>query len=408
MPTIPNLSLKQPTFATSFFTPVQYQYQGQDLSVLERSLAQKEARRNQAIQQKTALDQALSTVEQKLNSAEAEWFNNYKTNINNQIADGLDSGDYGAAFRTATMLAGDVAKDSAILSRIKANEDYTKWETNLQSRLDKGEISQDIQKWALAMNPYKFTETTNASGQVVGGKLATPNQVYGTADWIGWAAQAASLNRPDVISTTTGNDSTNPALYNAGDNGVQKINGQLGSASSSYRSQHQLEEVTADEIFNTVSNLINVPDLKNRAIQDWEVAVWNYQQKLDNGELTDSDKQALMAQGLWRNGSPVSLQEYINEKAKLFASALGYKKETTSELSGGGFTLEDSGITGDRGEGDYAPDPNNPGGSSVSGSRVRKTINAMQSDINNIQARANNRFSSLPKTRQTNPIDKVN
>lgn len=337
MPYTPQYTLKPVQFAPTVFNPAAYTAQTPDLSILERSLAQREARMTNAAQQKSAVDQALGVVEQKLNPAETEWFNNYKRNIDDQIQNSINIGDYGKALRTATSLAGETAKDTAILSRVKANEDYTKWTDTLQKRLDKNEISQDAMKWALASNPYQFTETTDINGNVVGGKLADRKQVYDTLNWKDVVAQAAAFNRPDVTSTESSGGGTNPALYNTNNENLAGLNGKLGVASSSWKSGHQIEQVTSEEILNTIGGLLNLPDLKNQLLQDYDVSVWNYQQKLANGELSDSERKNMMEQGLIKNGSPVSIKEYLNDKVKTLANALGYKKETTVSGSESGF-----------------------------------------------------------------------
>lgn len=361
---VPNLSLKTSQYNPIVYTPTQYVAQTSDLSILERSLSQREARMKEATQQRSALDMALGNIESQLNPAEHNWFNNYKRNINQQIQNSVDLGDFGNAIRTATSLAGTTAKDSAILSRIDANKKYQDWRTNLQSRLDKGEISQDIARWAIEKNPYEFTETRDMFGNVVGGKLTAPKQVYNKIDWGEIAAKAAAFNRPDVIGSESGGENTGPAQYDASNGGIKAINGQLGQGSNSWKSGSQFEQVTSDEIFNTIGNMLNIPELKQQAIQDYEVSVWNYQKQLADGILNDTDYRNLIEQGLVQNGSIIPLQQYLNEKANLFKDALAYKKRTTSSFKGNGFALDTkNGTSGSGGDNSNEETPSpQPGG----------------------------------------------
>ena len=150
MAELPNMSLKALQFNPVAFTPFQYEYKPNDFSILERSLAQREQRMNNAAEAKGAIDVALAETELKLHENDKEWFRNYKENINNKIQSNIDAGNFGVAFRTAKTTAGEVAKDSSILSRIEANTKYLEDEKALNERVKSGEISQDTKEWWLA------------------------------------------------------------------------------------------------------------------------------------------------------------------------------------------------------------------------------------------------------------------
>lgn len=384
---IDNLTLKTATFNPVVFNPTTYTPQVADVSILQKSLANRETRMNTAIEKRTALDAALGEVETKLNKAEANWFNNYKNNINQQIQDAVDIGDFGAAIRTATGLAGQTAKDSALLSRIAANEKYIKWTDNIQTRVDKGELSQDAAKWALAMNPYQFNETTDIYGNAIGGSLNNMKQVYNTINWDEVAAKAATFYRPDQKTWDNGGGGNNPALYDSKNNEkLATLNGQIGQASSEWRNSGSLEEVTSENLLDTIGGLLDMPDLKNQAIQDYDVQIWNYQQKLADGTLSNADKRTMIEEGLIRNGSPITLKEYLDNKSKLFVNALAYRKEGNTSIANNGFSFGGTGggirnnnstpadgdyhnptnyvkTVGPNGEvqvGNYSPDPQTP------------------------------------------------
>ena len=82
MAELPTMSLKALQFNPVAFTPFQYEYKPTDFSVLERSLAQREQRMNEAAEAKGAIDVALAETELKLHENDKEWFRNYKENIN--------------------------------------------------------------------------------------------------------------------------------------------------------------------------------------------------------------------------------------------------------------------------------------------------------------------------------------
>lgn len=362
---VQQLKLNTNPLQFNVFSGNQYDYKAPDLSILERSMAQREARVEKAYQQMSAVDSALSSVEQQLNPAEGNWFFDYKNNIKQQIRNNIDEGNPGAAIRNSMRLAGDAATDSAILSRIDANKKYNEWDNTLKQRLAKGEISQDTYKYAIANNPYQFNETTDAYGNVTGGQLVDPKQVYDTINWKDVAAQAAALNRPDVTTSHYGGGNTNPALYKTDESSMTKLNGMLGTASNKWENGYQLEQVSSEEILNTIGNLLNMPDLTNQVIQDYNVSKWKYNQ------MNVDDKQALKEAGLIKNGVPVSLKEYLDEKTKLFADALAYRKEgiTSVKENGFGFTTKTGTDTETQTEGYGAPKP--PAPPKASGKPVR-------------------------------------
>lgn len=322
----PQLKLNTIPLQFNVFSGNQYEYKGPDLSILERGGAKREARRGNALQGISGIDTALSGIEQQLNPAEGNWFYDYKNNLKEKMRNFFNEGNYGQVIINSGLLGGDVATDSAILSRIDANKKYNEWDNTLKQRLAKGEISQDTYKYAIANNPYQFSETTDAYGNVTGGQLVDPKQVYDTINWGDVSAKAAAFNRPDVTTYEGGGGGTNPALYNTKDATMNKLNGMLGAASSSWKTGHQIEQVKSEEIINTIGAMLNMPDLLNQAVQDWEVSVWNYNQ------LGEGDKKSLVEQGLIRNGVPVTLSEYLDNKSKLFADALAYKKEGNTDI----------------------------------------------------------------------------
>lgn len=355
---IPTITLKNPIWQGNIFTPTQYQYQGEDLSILERSLAQREARLEKAYQQKNAIDTALGGIETQLNKAEAAWFTNYKNNIKRQIQEDINVGNPGAAIRASYDLAGKTASDSAILSRIEANKQYTEWENTLKQRKAKQEISEDTYKWAIANNPYQFNETRDSQGNVIGGSLVDPKQVYNTMDWKALFANAAALFRPDVTSYDNKGGGSNPALYDTNNSKLAGLKGKLGEAATAWQNGHQIEQVTSEDIINTVGDLLGVPDLLNQAIQDWEVSVWNY------NELTPSEKKDRVSKGLVVRGQTISLQEYLDQKSRLFANALAYKKESTTSANQSSFGFSTKAGTDVEGleEEDYGKVPELPTG----------------------------------------------
>lgn len=334
MPEIPTLSLKTVQFVPTVFTPSQYEYKAADMSILERSLAQREARMKEAAQNKSAIDRTLGELELKLNPAEAEWFEGYKQDIRNQIQSSIDSGDYGAAVRNATTLAGSVIQDPRILGRIRSQEAYNAELKTQQARRDSGDIFQNTYDWWVANNKYSYTDNTDASGNYIEG---SPWKAESTpVKDINWAEQTATafkLITPKKRSSTKGGGHSTTNADGTGD-------GNKWSRSSS------TEQITVEDILDNIEDLLSATsDGYRQAEQAWNVAVFDYkrlEQKWKNAVASGSTDATKLGEQLeerkklmYKNGSPIGYKEYYARMVtdNKYAHKLAYKWTTSGNES---------------------------------------------------------------------------
>ncbi len=365
MPEIPTMSIKTVQFNPTVFTPSQYNYQAADMGILERSLAQREARMKEAAQNKSAIDRTLGELELKLNPAEAEWFEGYKQDIRNQIQSSIDSGDYGAAIRNATTLAGSVIQDPRILGRIRSQEAYQKELQTQQARRDRGEISQNTYDWWINNNKYSYTDNVDGNGNFVEG---SPWQaVTRPVKDINWAEQAATafkLITPKKNQTSKGGGSSTTNVDGTGDG-------------NKWSKSNRTEFITVEDILGNIDELLSAtPDGYRQAEQAYNVAVYDYNRlEAQYNSLSDTDpqkeiiNQQLIArqQLLRKNGVPIDYKEYYARMItnNRYASTLAYNWKTSSNES---FTSNDyhsagSGAGGSIGSGlSGAFTPSNPYG----------------------------------------------
>lgn len=332
MPDISKMSLKTPQFNPVGFTPSQYEYQAADMSILERSLAQREARMKEAAQNKSAIDRTLGELETKLNPSEAEWFEGYKNDIKNQIQSSIDSGDYGAAIRNAILLAGTVVQDPRILGRIRSQEAYEKELQTQKSRRGK-EISQNTYDWWANKNKYSYTDNTDASGNYIEG---SPWKAESTpVKDINWAEQADTafkLITPKKGSSTRGGGHSTTNADGTGD-------GNKWSRSSS------TEEITVEDILGNIDELLSsTPDGYRQAEQAFDVAIFDLkrlQEKYNSLANDDPNKDIIGEQldarkkFMYKNGSPITYKEYYARRItnNKYAHTLAYKWTTSGNES---------------------------------------------------------------------------
>ena len=348
MTEIPTLSLKTVQFQPTVFTPSQYEYQAADMSILERSLAQRETRMKEAAQGKSAVDKALGELELKLNPAEAKWFEGYKQDIRNQIQSSIDSGDYGAAVRDATTLAGSVIQDPRILGRIRSQEAYDTELKTQQARRDKGEISQNTYDWWANKNKYSYTDNTDASGNYIEG---SPWKAESTpVKDINWAEQAATafkLITPKKGSSTKGGGHSTTNADGTGD-------GNKWSRSSS------TEKITVEDILGNIDELLSAtPDGYRQAEQAFDVATFDLKrlQEKYNSLADDDPNKDIIGEQLdarkklmYKNGSPITYKEYYARMItdNRYAGTLAYKWTTSGNES---FSSKDNYAPGSGGGG---------------------------------------------------------
>ena len=348
MTEIPTLSLKTVQFQPTVFTPSQYEYQAADMSILERSLAQRETRMKEAAQGKSAVDKALGELELKLNPAEAKWFEGYKQDIRNQIQSSIDSGDYGAAVRDATTLAGSVIQDPRILGRIRSQEAYDTELKTQQARRDKGEISQNTYDWWVANNKYSYTDNTDANGNFIEGSpwKATTRPVK-DINWAEQAATAFKLITPKKGFSTKGGGHSTTNADGTGD-------GNKWSRSSS------TEKITVEDILGNIDELLSAtPDGYRQAEQAFDVATFDLkrlQEKYNSLADDDPNKDVIGEQLdarkklMYKNGSPITYKEYYARMItdNHYAGTLAYKWTTSGNES---FSSKDNYAPGSGGGG---------------------------------------------------------
>lgn len=331
MAEIPTMSLKTMQFTPAGFTPLQYNFTPADMTTLERAMSQREARMNQAYQTKGSIDTALGQIEKALNPAESKWFADYKNNINNQINQLMDAGDYGDAYRKAVSLAGDVAKDDALIGRINAQEEYKKKITEAENRKNNGTVTKEAFNWWLAHNQYKYEPGEIHDGKELVGKLADLTPLYDKIDFDKEAVLAAQMVEEEAGSSTTGNTWSK---------GNSDGSGSGGSTKDSVEYHRKKQE----RIVEVLKARLSSQEKKNQLQQEYDVTDWFIKQEEDrlnaeinNPNTSSEDKVKLKQQikeqkaSFYRNASKITYDDWLKEKIdeSVFAKNLSYDRQST-------------------------------------------------------------------------------
>lgn len=326
---LPEMSIAQMQFNPATFQGVSFTPQVPDMNIFARSLAQAEERHNTAIEKKSEVDKTLAGLEAKLHNDKEtqQWFANYKDNIEKQIQDEVNNGNYGSAIRVATGLASSILRDPAMQGRIRAEESYQQEVKRQQERRDRKEISQNTYDWWLASNPYKYQDNYDSEGNIIGGTeyIAESRPV---AD-INWAAQAQAAFQ--MITPYKKTKAKRPSTL--GD--VTNIK---SSTLKGYSNEEQ--SISKQDILDNIETLLSsTPDGYRQAEQAFDVAnfetnkmIQQYQELI--AKNPNSEEAKIMGQKLearrklmYQNGSPIDYKEYYARMVtnNLYASKLAYE-----------------------------------------------------------------------------------
>lgn len=336
---IPQMSLKQATLAQGSFTPIIYTPQKEDLSLLQTSLAQLEARENAAVEQQAKFNDTAAKLQTLVNPAEKQWVYDYINRQSTGFKNSMDSGDYSEALRQAAVAGSTLLSTPEAIGRIRAQEEYQQEVKTQQARRDRGEISQNTYDWWMANNPYKYEDTYDKNGNIIGGTsfVAESRPV---AD-INWAAQAQAAFK--MITPYKNSKSAQSSKSSS-----STTDGNGSSSSKSSGSSHKVEKVSKQDILDNIEELLSAtPDGYRQAEQAFDVAnfetnkmIQQYQELITKNP--DSEEARIMGQKLearrklmYQNGSPINYKEYYARMItnNLYADKLAYEWHTDATSS---------------------------------------------------------------------------
>lgn len=321
------------TFQAGVFTP-----QKEDMSLLQRSLATLDERKEKTDQQRAAITAALSKV--NLNEADTEWKQNFINSISAKIDSAAQFGDYSAALEEATRLAGEAVSDPELLAREKENENYQTWKKSLDSLYLNNKIDKNTRDYFNDKVQYQFNGTYE-DGKFKTYSLTdyeTPVQqidLSGLFSWIGQtvAEQSGSSQGVGAVTATGGKTE-----YYSPDAAVLSHSGQGYS---------RKDLATINAVWDEA--IKRHPEAIAYLQQQMDVNQWlldRAERDLKNPDLDRNTRIRLEAEAdrlrkdLYQDGNeskPYTTQEYLYNSSKNTLEAMSYNRvNTTFSVSGGG------------------------------------------------------------------------
>ena len=283
-------------------------YQGRNLDAFAKSLDKIDERAKQALAQRTQIAVALGQL--NLNSTDEEFRANYIRDIQQQLDEAAIGGDYSQTLQQATLLAGKVASDPAIIGRVKANAAYEEFKKNIQNRND---ITQDVKDYALANNPYHYEDKYDEQGHLIGGSTWEPNKTpVSTVDLSNLmtkAKQWVAVHKGSGVSDIK---------YVDGDGNLTSDPGKnfYGLA---YKKSGSWEYVSEKDLNDALTSAIDTtPGARASLQQDYDVALWKY------NKMTPEEKKKNIDSDITENGLLLSPEEYLAKRVKPGIHAMSY------------------------------------------------------------------------------------
>ena len=295
-------------------------YQGRNLDAFAKSLDKIDERAKQALAQRTQIAVALGQL--NLNSADEKFRANYIRDIQQQLDEAAIGGDYSQTLQQATLLAGKVASDPAIIGRVKANAAYEEFKKSIQNRND---ITQDIKDYTLAHNPYHYEDKYDEQGHLIGGST--------------WEPSKTPVSTVDLSNLMTKAKQWVAVHKGGGVNDIKFVDadGNLTSDPSkniyglAYKKSGSWEYVSEKDLNDALNSAIDTtPGARASLQQDYDVALWKY------NKMTPEEKKKNIDSDITENGLLLSPEEYLAKRIKPGIHAMSYYNSTSDIEVGNG------------------------------------------------------------------------
>lgn len=324
------------TFSGYVYNPTT-EFKHQDYDLLARTIEARQARIDKANERKNAIDESLAKLESQLHNDEntRKWFQDYKNNIQQEIAKEINEGNYRSAIRLANDKASAIMLDPEVQGRIKTNQQYQ------QIREEQRKLAgnnQDLFEYWMANNPYKYENITDENNKVISHKDYTPNfTLLGDPNLTGIANAAFKIITPEKIAGGTTGDYTANSWSREWIT-EQQIKDNLGAilnASGTTLAQIEQKQKYETYLMNKDKQKLDEINLQLRRLQNQnqsDPSVIAQQESLREIKTLYENKVNKRQEVLFRNGVEISPEDYavsvLNPIIKNMAYAYRTKHNT--------------------------------------------------------------------------------
>lgn len=303
-----------------------------DLQTLNTAYNNLQTRHDEAIKATSELKTAVANLD--LNEAEESFRNKLISDIEYTIDSNTAYGNSASAYDNIMKLSGDIASDTALIGRLKAQQAYTAY----KNQVDSMDMPEDYKEYFKEMNPYYYEDKFDKDGNVIGGStwnpIKTPTTVVNLADIVDKGIRRVAEESGQTVVTRwldkDGKITTDP---------TKAFDGEVYDVTTNTYSR-----LGHDKIVKSIMAVIEeTPGAKESLDQDYEVAVWKHK-KNSTDALTVSDVTD-------ENGKILGPTEYLAKRINDAAATAAYNKSVTQTTYGRGLATYNK-AKQDKSEGD--------------------------------------------------------
>lgn len=352
MPYNPKYTLKTASLNPVGFQAAVYTPQKEDMSLLQRSFAIMDERKEKTDQQRAAIMSALGNL--KLGPEEDKWKADYVNRISKRIDAAAQFGDYSMALEEATRMAGEALSNPEVTGRVRYHEAREKWLNELETRAARGEIDSDTLARAKYENAYDYKDTYDQYGNIIGGNT-----------WKAKFEPVRDLNLSQVMSeikalvtpsskATSGKGGTSQVYLDANGNQTTDASKARGvfSTITGGGSSHSETGVTAQQWADAYDAWMKMhPEAARQFEQKRQNNIWLYKQDLMRSQdisLSEDERATAKAnadiqysQLTDSDGGLLTPENYARSIANPMFKVMEFSK--TADTSEGGSTLLNEG-----------------------------------------------------------------
>lgn len=298
------MTLNTAGYTPAVFNGITYTPITADYSILERAFALNEERKKEAVVEHNAIKSALGKARNELHK-DAEtmsWFDNKSKNIENQLQQIIDSGDYFSVINAAKNFAGDLANDAELWARIQNNKEYNAEMQRINDMVKAGKLTEVEANYYRKSNPYtnKFITENN---KIIGAEQwKLKEEPVESLDINKHFQEVASLYKADRTSYT---NSSNFQKTNALGITTQSMDRNSNISSTTETIGHAEQKVDPADLLNFATERLYAEGDWERKLRQHFNGAW--QQFKD---LQDEVKQ-------YENSGDIENSDYIAKKANL-------------------------------------------------------------------------------------------
>lgn len=285
-----------------------------DLGVAERSYNKLEAAHQATVSNASAAKVSLAALD--LNAEEDAWRQQQIAKIDSAINDNLLYGNAASAMDDVTAALGNISSDPGMIGRLRAQKQYTEWQT----KLDNSGLNEDYKNYYRKANNYSYSDIKDDKGKIIGGSEWKPTEDWVTevplsdliANGIKIAAADAGGGSQTRFLDANGQVTTDPS---------QAFDGQVFDTTTNEWVRLSPEKIQA----GIKAYIESTPGAKASLEQDYKVAVSKYKENGNvNPDVTDS------------NGVLLSQDQYLSKRVNPAVQAAQYSKNVSKTTYGTG------------------------------------------------------------------------